>query len=306
MASNREWQKGFIAAIQEGDLNSVQEACQGDVTGALNTLGFRALHFLAEGKKFSPEVFEWLCDKGCDINASTKKGKTSLHLAAESGNTEMVMQLLQKCADVNKTDEYGNNALHFAAKSGEAKVLCELLIKCHHQVNTTNEDSETPMFWAVKSLNKESVRILRSYDANADKKSLLKAKTENRQDITEILKSPPPPRQTIQSLLKAKTENRQDITEILESPPPPQQTIQNPVYQGPVAIDPAIAPGTVIYITVTGNATAAIGANASVSMSSSEDRTSRDEKDTAAVDDTVSRRPLPSAPPEPRSRQVQE
>ncbi|XP_048580099.1 ankyrin-1 isoform X3 [Nematostella vectensis] len=278
MASNREWQKGFIAAIQEGDLNSVQEACQGDVTGALNTLGFRALHFLAEGKKFSPEVFEWLCDKGCDINASTKKGKTSLHLAAESGNTEMVMQLLQKCADVNKTDEYGNNALHFAAKSGEAKVLCELLIKCHHQVNTTNEDSETPMFWAVKSLNKESVRILRSYDANADKKSLLKAKTENRQDITEIL----------------------------ESPPPPQQTIQNPVYQGPVAIDPAIAPGTVIYITVTGNATAAIGANASVSMSSSEDRTSRDEKDTAAVDDTVSRRPLPSAPPEPRSRQVQE
>jgi ankyrin repeat protein len=58
----------------------------------------------------SKEVVKLLLDKGADVNAQDKRGRTALMHAATSFNVTAVRQLLEKGADKNLVDEKGNTA----------------------------------------------------------------------------------------------------------------------------------------------------------------------------------------------------
>ena len=64
------------------------------------------------------EVVKWLVEKGADVNATNKDGRTVLHSAADSGQLDVVKWLVEKGADVNATDKDGKTVLHMAAEQG--------------------------------------------------------------------------------------------------------------------------------------------------------------------------------------------
>ena len=68
-----------------------------------------------------PDAVLALLTKGADVNAQDVHGRTALMLAAQSGSTSVVRNLLQARAHVNERDVYGNTALRLAAKDLEGE-----------------------------------------------------------------------------------------------------------------------------------------------------------------------------------------
>ena len=66
--------------------------------------------------------------KGADVNATTTKGRTPLHIAAVAGQKEVVELLIAKGADVNAKTIAGRTPLYVAAQKGHKDVI-ELLKK---------------------------------------------------------------------------------------------------------------------------------------------------------------------------------
>lgn len=69
---------------------------------------------------------------------------SSLHLAAEGGNTNLVESLLEARADSNALNADGNGALHLAVYGGFHN-CAEVLIKAKANVTTAAKDLETPL-----------------------------------------------------------------------------------------------------------------------------------------------------------------
>jgi ankyrin repeat protein len=55
-------------------------------------------------KEGHTEIVQLLLEKGADVNAKNKYGRTALIYATERGYTEIVQLLLEKGADVNAKD----------------------------------------------------------------------------------------------------------------------------------------------------------------------------------------------------------
>ena len=68
-----------------------------------------------------------LLNQGANINSRNGFGKTSLHLAAQQGYTNMVKELLKRGAFVNPRDRFGMTPLHLAAMQERANIVKELL-----------------------------------------------------------------------------------------------------------------------------------------------------------------------------------
>lgn len=88
-----------------------------------------------------------------------------IHLAAESGYTDLVELFLDDGVDVDLATRGKNlvTALHIAAAKGRAAVV-ELLLKSGAQVNARDIKGETPLHWAIAADQKEVADMLRIYD----------------------------------------------------------------------------------------------------------------------------------------------
>lgn len=75
-----------------------------------------------------------LINKGADINACEKDGKSSLYLACEYGNVNVVELLLGGDADVNLCDNDGASPLFIASQQGH-DVIVNLLLNHGAAVN---------------------------------------------------------------------------------------------------------------------------------------------------------------------------
>ena len=73
-------------------------------------------------------VFQVLLDNNARADVFNQEGKSSLHLASESGSQEISEELLQRKAYVNSKTKTGWTSLHFASMKGYAN-LVECLIK---------------------------------------------------------------------------------------------------------------------------------------------------------------------------------
>ena len=113
-----------------------------------------------------------------DVNLKDAVGRTPLHIAAEKGDIDVAMFLIETGADVNVTDAKGNTPLiFFIHKTADLKLIRRLLEK-GAAVNTQNRTGETALMYAAWRGHANIVRLLLENRADATLK--------NRQDDTGI------------------------------------------------------------------------------------------------------------------------
>jgi uncharacterized protein len=125
-----------------------------------------------------------LIDRGANVNATNRDGKTPLHLAVyrtywspddTAAKQSIIIFLIAKGANVNAKDNDGNTPLHLALPaeySSEkdtaiSKIIMALLISKNADVNAKNNDRNTPLHLTQK---KEVVELLiaNGADVNAN------------------------------------------------------------------------------------------------------------------------------------------
>ena len=102
------------------------------------------------------------------VDVFDNEGKSSLHLAAETGSMEVCKLLLGKNAFVNSKTKKGLTALHFAAQKGHAE-LVEYLVKDYEaDLESNTGERQTPLHLAAYHGQLETCKVLVNLDALVD------------------------------------------------------------------------------------------------------------------------------------------
>ena len=75
------------------------------------------------------EIIDYLINKGLDVNAVSKEGRTPLLVSAVNSNLSVFAKLLEKGADINVLDNNKCNLLHVAAEFNDNPALVDFLLK---------------------------------------------------------------------------------------------------------------------------------------------------------------------------------
>lgn len=148
----------------------------------------------------SGQVTELISENPNLIHSRTLMGKTALHLAVESGNSNMVALLLKAGADVNAKGD-SVTPLHLAAFYGSAQIA-EMLLKAGAEVNAGGfRHKDTPLHVAAFRGHVSVVRLLLAHGAdinalNMQRDTALRlAQEQGRTNVISVLTNPTRPKQ---------------------------------------------------------------------------------------------------------------
>ena len=104
---------------------------------------------------------------GVIVNQKDTRGSTALHYAAKARthNDRIIKMLIQSGADVNSLDDEGNSPLYKAAKSGH-KAIARLLLNADANIEATDEEGTTPLREAFQYGHANVVQLLLHRGAN--------------------------------------------------------------------------------------------------------------------------------------------
>lgn len=96
---------------------------------------------------------------------------TSLHDAIAIGDDDCIHSLLEQGKDINETDQFGNSPLHLAAQRGDLQLLI-MLVENGAEVNCKNNNDETPRSLCIDQRcadylhchDKDSNMLIQSFD----------------------------------------------------------------------------------------------------------------------------------------------
>ncbi len=105
------------------------------------------------------QIIQALLDKGIDINARGKDGKTALIIAAIKGDSTIVEMLLDRGVRLNERDDDGNTALILAVANGHLQIV-RLLLNKGADVNAADVNGETALRVAEKKGNADILALM--------------------------------------------------------------------------------------------------------------------------------------------------
>jgi len=82
-------------------------------------------------------------------NSTVEAGRTKVGVAAQQGNIRQVESHVFDGASTNEPDQYGETPLHLAAAAGHMEMVKFLVEECRAEINCTNWEGWSPLFWAT-------------------------------------------------------------------------------------------------------------------------------------------------------------
>ena len=111
-----------------------------------------------------PAVCRVLIDAGSDLHTKNEYGTSPLHYACGAGALDVVKMLVEAGAGMRATDDDGGTCLIRAACNGHTETVRYLVGLFQVEVNHTNDDGHTVLYFAVEHTDVVQVLI----DAGAD------------------------------------------------------------------------------------------------------------------------------------------
>ncbi|HVH77896.1 MAG TPA: ankyrin repeat domain-containing protein [Stellaceae bacterium] len=153
---------GFAAAI----LSAAAAPARADISSMLNPF--------AEYQKNIPRAvlandvgkIRTLLSDGYSPNQTDENGSTGLHVAAGTGNLQIIAILFKAGADINQKDAVGSTPLDYAAEHDRLDAA-KLLLDMKANVNIQNKNGMTPLMFAARSGDVEMVRAMLAQGASA-------------------------------------------------------------------------------------------------------------------------------------------
>lgn len=109
-------------------------------------------------------VVDALVDLGAHVNEEDNERRTPLSYASEFGDINTVRTLIKSGAHLSELGDYNERLLpcHYDAKQGHAMIVQDMMAECWDRWGMDNVDGDemTPLNWAIKSGNADTVRAL--------------------------------------------------------------------------------------------------------------------------------------------------
>ncbi|KAK1327004.1 hypothetical protein QJS10_CPA01g03017 [Acorus calamus] len=93
------------------------------------------------------------------VNSRDRHSRTPLHLAAWSGQTEVVMYLCNNKADVGAAAMDNMGAIHFASQKGHTEII-RILLSSGVSVKATNRKGFMPLHYAIQGSHLDLIKYL--------------------------------------------------------------------------------------------------------------------------------------------------
>jgi ankyrin repeat protein len=121
-------------------------------------------------------------------------GTTGMHIAAASGNLQIIAILFKAGANINQRDNLGSTPLHYAAEHDHIDAV-QLLLDMKANVDAENKNGMTALMFAAKTGDPETIRALLAHGANPNQTDFTGrdaagwAIESHRQAVIELLRS---------------------------------------------------------------------------------------------------------------------
>lgn len=143
------------------------------------------------------KIVNFLLERGANVNAKDKIGRTPLCLALLRGRIDVANLLIEHGAEMNAQECYKNgaNLLYYASMGGCINFV-KLLLEQGAEVNVMErnglDEPNTPLFWAARMGYVEIAKLLIEHGAevnvqNKGRSPLRSASTWNRVEIVKLL-----------------------------------------------------------------------------------------------------------------------
>ncbi|XP_042310083.1 ankyrin repeat and death domain-containing protein 1B isoform X2 [Sceloporus undulatus] len=136
---------------------------------AVNVLKRTALHFAVAGNHIS--AVDFLLHHKARVDIADKHGLTPVHLAAWSGNLDIMLILIKAGADQKAKNQERRNALHLAAQNNSVRIVDYFIQDLHLlDLNTRDEKGRKPFLLAAEKGHAEMVNELISLNLSTSEK----------------------------------------------------------------------------------------------------------------------------------------
>jgi ankyrin repeat protein len=129
----------------------------------------RAADMTRSGYTYSTGVkmLRFLIRRKAQLNVTDRQGRSAMHLACTSEYASGIIYLAEAGAEVDMIDKFGRMPIHFAASSLSNSCIKYLLDTYKHMnINAADHDGWTPLLWAARSGDADTVTRLIAENAD--------------------------------------------------------------------------------------------------------------------------------------------